>query len=470
VRYDSLYFAFFLATVWLAFALLPWRGWILLAASIAFYAAAGMRDSMLAAVVILSNYGFQFLIARDRRWLYGALLLDFGCLAYFKYRVFLATTVGFDVFTQDIVIPLGISFYIFQLSAFLIDISRGRAQPFHSLARFALFKLYFSQLVAGPITRWRQFGPQVHRLFDGKLYVRSRLVGLGLGLCLLGLVKKVVLADSIGPIVDAIFREGPAGSAAAWLGAWLFTFQIYFDFSGYSDIAIGSAYLFGIRLPRNFATPFLAPSIAQFWQRWHMTLTSYLRDYVFIPLADLRMVSRRYRVPQHFFAMILTMALCGLWHGANFTFVVWGALQGIAIVLATIWSRNFRAPPAVIGWAATFAFCVVTAVFFRSPNLRYAFDYLGTMFGLHGGFPALPDQAAAAWQLPVDSAGGLLIVTGCLALLALHWLEARVTTLRAAMFLWRLDGTCLRAVFAGAALWLLLLPKVQDNPFIYFRF
>jgi D-alanyl-lipoteichoic acid acyltransferase DltB (MBOAT superfamily) len=470
VRYDSLYFAFFLGFVWLAFLVLPWRGWILLAASILFYAAAGVRDSVLAAVVVLSNYGFQFLIERDRRWLYPALLLDFGCLAYFKYRVFLAAAVGFDVFTHDLVIPLGISFYIFQLSAFLIDISRGRAQPFHSLARFALFKLFFSQLVAGPITRWRQLGPQVHRLFDGKLFVRSRFIGLGLGLCLLGLVKKVLLADSIGPIVDAIFRDGPAGSAAAWLGAWLFTFQIYFDFSGYSDIAIGSAYLFGIRLPLNFATPLLAPGIAQFWQRWHMTLTRYLRDYVFVPLADARIASRRYRVAQHFFAMTLTMTLCGLWHGASFTFVLWGALQGIAIMLATMWSRHFRPLPSWIAWAATLVFCVATAVFFRSPSLGYAFDYLGTMFGLHGGYTAVPAQAAAGWQLPSGATSELLIVTGCIALLALHWLEAQVTTLRAAALICRLDGMFLRMFFAGSAIWLLLLPKVQDNPFIYFRF
>lgn len=470
MRYDSLYFAFFLGLVWLAFLLLPWRGWILLAASIVFYAAAGVRDSVLAAIIILSNYGFQFLIERNRRWLYLALLVDFGCLAYFKYRVFLATAVGFDVFTQDIVIPLGISFYIFQLSAFLIDISRGRAQPFRSLARFALFKLFFSQLVAGPITRWRQLGPQVHRLFDGKLLVRSRFIGLGLGLCLLGLIKKVVLADSIASIVDAIFRDGPAGSAAAWLGAWLFTFQVYFDFSGYSDIAIGSAYLFGMRLPRNFATPFLATGITQLWQRWHMTLTRYLRDYVFVPLADARFASRRYRVPRHFFAMVLTMTLCGLWHGANFTFVVWGALQGVAIAVATMWSRYFRPPPALIGWAVTFAFYVTTAPFFRSPSLGYAFDYLATMFSLRGGFPAIPQQLASSWQLPSDAMSELLIVTGCIALLALHWLEAQATNLQAAVVVCRLDGTFLRMLFAGTAIWLLLLPKVQDNPFIYFRF
>jgi len=470
VRYDTLYFAFFLALVWLAFLLLPWRGWILLAASVLFYAVAGLRDSVLAAVIILSNYAFQFPIQRDRRWLYPALLIDFGCLAYFKYRVFLTSAVGFDVFTHDIVIPLGISFYIFQLSAFLIDIAHGKAQPFRSLARFALFKLFFSQLVAGPITRWRQFGPQVHRLFDGKLAIRSSLIGLGLGLCLLGLVKKVLFADSIAPTVDAIFRDGPADSAAAWLGAWLFMFQIYFDFSGYSDIAIGSAYLFGIRLPINFATPLLASSIAQFWQRWHITLASYLRDYVFIPLADTKWTTRRHRIAQHFLAIIATMALCGLWHGANFTFVIWGALQGAAMVFATLWSRRFRPPPAWTGWAATFAFCVMASVFFRSPNVGYAFHYLGTMFSFGDASDASAEQAPHGWHLPSDAITALLITAGCLALLAMHWLEAKLFTRRALVLILRFDGIFLRALFAGAALWLLLLPKAQDNPFIYFRF
>src|SRR5437763_3599865 len=137
--YDTLYFVFFLAAVWVAFTLLPWRGWVLLAASILFYAVAGLRDSVLAALLLLTNYGFQFPILRDRRWLYAALIIDFGCLAYFKYRVFLAAAAGLDIFTGELIIPLGISFYVFQLSAFLIDLARGRAQPFVSLERFALF-------------------------------------------------------------------------------------------------------------------------------------------------------------------------------------------------------------------------------------------------------------------------------------------------------------------------------------------
>ena len=469
MRYDTLYFALFLASVWLAFLVLPWRGWILLAASVLFYAVAGVRDSVLAAIIIVSNYGFQFLVQRDRRWLYVALLIDFGCLAYFKYRVFLTTAVGVDIFTHDIVIPLGISFYIFQLSAFLIDIARGRAQPFVSLPRFALFKLFFSQLVAGPITRWRQFGPQVHRLFDRKPLLRRTAIGLGLGLCLLGLVKKVVFADSLAPFVDDAFREGPAGSAAAWLGAWLVAFQVYFDFSGYSDIAVGTALLFGVRLPINFATPLLAPSIGELWQRWHITLMRYLRDYVFVPLADIRLGPRRFRAYQQFLAIIVTLTLCGLWHGASFNFVIWGTLQGIAVVIAGLWSRHARPLPAWLGWAATLVFFLTSLVFFRSPTLHSAFDYLGTMLSL-GGSATAGESPAPHWQVPPDGMGGLLIATGCLGLLALHWLEQQLLTRRAAVLICRHDGTFLRALFAAAAIWLLLLPKVQGNPFIYFRF
>src|SRR5258707_11244011 len=219
MSYDTLYFALFLAGAWLAFAIVPWRGWVLLAASIIFYSVAGLRDSLLAAFLICFNYGFQFPILKDRRWLWLALIGNFGVLAYFKYRVFLAGTAGFELNAGHLVIPLGLSFYIFQLSAFLIDLSRGKAEPFYSLPRFALFKLFFGQLVAGPIMRWRQFGPQVHRLFDGHVR-RHRLIGLGLGLFLLGLIKKIVFADSIGPLVDDLFSARPANPVSSRYRPW----------------------------------------------------------------------------------------------------------------------------------------------------------------------------------------------------------------------------------------------------------
>ena len=195
------------------------------------------------------------------------------------------------MFSQHLVIPLGISFYIFQLTAFQIDLSRGRAKPFYSLPRFALFKLFFGQLVAGPIMRWRQFGPQIHRLFDGTL-PRRRLLGIALGLCLVGLIKKVVFADALAPFVETIFHKGPASAAAAWLGIFLFSSQVYFDFSGYSDIALGLGYLFGLRLAVNFRQPFTALTPQDFWRRWHITLSFWIRDYIFTPLALLKTYAR----------------------------------------------------------------------------------------------------------------------------------------------------------------------------------
>jgi alginate O-acetyltransferase complex protein AlgI len=453
MSYDTLYFALFLAVTWAAFAVLPWRGYVLLAASIAFYAVAGLRDSLLAAAVILVNYAFQFAIMRDRRWLYAALVLNIGCLAYFKYRVFLTTAAGFDVFTH-LVIPLGISFYIFQLTAFLIDLSRGRAKPFYSLPRFALFKLFFGQLVAGPIMRWRQFGPQIHRLFDGTLPPR-RLIGIALGLCLVGLVKKVVFADSLAPIVETIFHNGPANAAAAWLGIFLFSSQVYFDFSGYSDIALGLGYLFGLRLAVNFRQPFTALTPQDFWRRWHITLSFWIRDYLFTPLARLRR-SRRWAD----FALVVAMALAGLWHGANWTFIVWGVGWALAILLWHMADRQLTRL-GVAQWLLTFGIWLVLLVFFRSSDVGAAFRYIATMFG--GG-------GAGTAPLPNDGWGGALIALGCAGLLALHWSERYLHTRRTVLLMRRFDGLLLRVLIAGLALWLLLLPKVQDNPFIYFRF
>ncbi|PWT89017.1 MAG: MBOAT family protein [Proteobacteria bacterium] len=458
MSYDTLYFAVFLAAVWLAFDLLPGRGWTLLAGSIVFYSVAGLRDGLLATAIIIINFLFQFPIVRDRRWLYLALTINIGCLAYFKYRVFLATSAGLDLFTGKIIIPLGISFYIFQLTAFLIDLARARAQPFSSLARFALFKLFFGQLVAGPIMRWRQFGPQVNALFEEKSAGRRRPIGLGLGLCLLGLGKKIVLADSIAPFVDTIFRQGPADPAAAWLGSWLFSFQIYFDFSGYSDIALGLGFIFGLRLARNFDTPFCATNIQQLWQRWHITLTQYFRDYVFLPLVDLRMGRRRRWQP--FVAIVVTMGLCGLWHGAGWNFVLWGLLHGCALATATAWPRAL-APPVWLGWALTLLFFVITVPFFRADDLTIALRYVGTMLGA---------GASGVATVPSDGLGGAVVAIACGLLLALHRLEAALLTKRSLWLLMRRDGMFLRALLAGACVWLLLLPKAQDTPFIYFRF
>jgi alginate O-acetyltransferase complex protein AlgI len=459
MAFNSLAYALLLtfSVAWMAIG--PWRALMLIVASLIFYAAAGPFDVLVFLGAVILNWLIQVAIPADRRRIVAAVIVNIGLIGYFKYRNMLLGETSASGSYIDIALPLGISFYSFQALAYHIDIVRGRNGPARSFQEFFLFKAFFPQLIAGPIVRPNQTLPQIQRIFDDK-WRRHRLLVFGLGLIVLGLMKKVVLADSLAPVVDDIFHVRPDTAYLAWLGAVLFTFQIYFDFSGYSDIAIGSAYLLGIRLPRNFATPFLAPSIQQLWQRWHITLTLFLRDYLFLPLADMRVVTRRYRVMQHFCAIVLTMTLCGLWHGAGWNFVLWGALQGLAMVFAALWSRYLPSPPALVGWAATITFFVTTLVFFRSPNLGYAFDYLDTMLSFRGGLPAAVDDAAPPWQVAV----------GVLGLFVLHWVEFGLQQPGVLRIMRRTEGPISRGFLSGVALLLILIPATNVNPFIYFRF
>jgi alginate O-acetyltransferase complex protein AlgI len=457
--FNSLAYALLLTccVAWMAIG--PWRAPMLIVASLIFYAAAGPFDMAVFLGAVILNWLVQVAIPADRRRIVAAVVVNIGLIGYFKYRNMLLGDANVTGSFVNTALPLGISFYSFQALAYHIDVVRGRNPPARSFPEFLLFKAFFPQLIAGPIVRPNQTLPQIQRIFDNK-WRRHRLLVFGLGLIVLGLVKKVALADSLAPVVDDIFYARPSSAYFAWLGAVLFMFQIYFDFSGYSDIAIGSAYLLGVRLPRNFATPFLAPNIQQLWQRWHITLTLFLRDYVFLPLADMRIAARRYRVPQHFCAMVLTMALCGLWHGAGWNFVLWGALQGVAMVFAALWSRHLPSPPAPIGWAATIIFFVTTLVFFRSPNLDYAFDYLGTMLSFGGGWPAAVDDAAPPWE----------VAAGVAALFALHWVELQLQETRVLRVMRRVEGPVSRGFLSALALLLILIPVTNVNPFIYFRF
>jgi alginate O-acetyltransferase complex protein AlgI len=459
MAFNSLAYALLLSfsVAWMTIG--PWRALMLIVGSLIFYTAAGSFDMLVFLSAVSLNWLVQVAVPADRRRIVAAVIVNIGLIGYFKYRSMLLGQTSVTGSYIDIALPLGISFYSFQALAYHIDIVRGRNGPARSFREFFLFKAFFPQLIAGPIVRPNQTLPQVQRIFDEK-WRGHRLLVFGLGLIVLGLMKKVVLADSLAPVVDDIFHVRPDSAYLAWLGAVLFTFQIYYDFSGYSDIAIGSAYLLGIRLPRNFATPFLAASIQQLWQRWHITLTLFLRDYLFLPLADARIVSRRYRVMQHFCAIVLTMTLCGLWHGAGWNFVLWGALQGLAMVFAALWSKYLASPPALVGWAATITFFVTTLVFFRSPNLGYAFAYLDTMLSFRGGLPAPVDDAAPAWQVAV----------GVVALFALHWVEFGLQQPGVLRIMRRTEGPISRGFLSGVALLLILIPATNINPFIYFRF
>ena len=277
----------------------------------------------------------------------AAIVLDLAVLGLFKYADFFTGSVaalgGFSIGRLDFVLPLGISFFTFHHIMYLADLRRGRAEA-TSLDRYALYICFFPQAVAGPLARWSEVGRQFGR--DAFAPDWEQRCALGITFIMIGLIEKVAFGDPIGQILDPIYQaaaSAPLHDGSAWL-ALGFGFQIFFDFAGYSDIAIGIGLLFGVQLPFNFNAPFRATSILVFWQRWHMTLSRFLRDYVFMPLADMRIAGTRHTVAQYVAAIMLTMALCGLWHGAGWNFVLWGTMHGVAIVFALGWRRVLPSP------------------------------------------------------------------------------------------------------------------------------
>lgn len=373
------------------------------------------------------NYWLGQLIVRKqiysgvsgRSWLVVGVVLNLALLAYFKYTVFLAgnifDAVGVDFSLPPIVLPLAISFFTFQQIAYLADAYSGQARSYNFL-HYALFVTFFPQLIAGPIVHHREMMPQFER---GSLSPRARNLAVGGTIFAIGLFKKVVLADGVAAFASPVFAAAQQGAdltlLEAWGGALAYTFQLYFDFSGYSDMAIGSARLFGIRLPLNFFSPYKAASIIEFWRRWHITLSRFLRDYLYIPLGgNRRGRGRRYG------NLMITMALGGLWHGAGWTFVLWGLLHGTYLVVNHLWHwlsrrfglEGFRSTSfwRAVAWAMTFVAIVVGWVFFRAESLDAALVMLRGMAGLNGiALPnALvarlgPDAAALLNALGVDT-------------------------------------------------------------------
>jgi len=317
---------------------------------------------------------------------------NLGAIGWFKYAGFFAAIIpGLDgnfTFTH-IILPLGISFFTFQQIAFLVDCNRGVAKP-HSLPEYALFVTFFPQLIAGPIVHHGDMLPQF-RALDG---FRLKAVGLAMGfeIFLIGLFKKVVLADGLAVHVQPVFSAAAAGDpltmVEAWGGALAFTFQLYFDFSGYSDMAMGLAAMFGLRLPINFNSPYKATSIIDFWRRWHMTLSAFLRDYLYIPLGG-----NRHGPARRYTNIAVTMVLGGLWHGAAWTFVFWGAMHGVLLIVNHLWRAVGLRLPGPVGWVLTFLAVCVGWVFFRAPSIDAAWAMVWTMFGGQGFASSGPMEA-----------------------------------------------------------------------------
>ena len=392
------------------------RAAILVVASIAFYASWNWHFLVLLLGSIGVNYAIG--VTLQRAMLAGRLrranlltafgiVLDLGILVVFKYAHFtidnLNALAGMDMVIARIILPLGISFFTFEQIGFLIDLRRGA--PYRlDLLSYAVFVSFFPRLVAGPILRYNEIVPQLEREL-GSMSSRAEDLAFGLSMFAIGLAKKAFLADGIAPYVGPSFDAAASGQPldffAAWSGALAYTCQLYFDFSGYSDMAIGAARCFGIRFPENFNSPYKSVSIIEFWRRWHMTLSRFLRDYLYISLGG-----NRHGPARRYVNLLLTMLLGGFWHGANWTFLVWGALHGFYLIVNHAWAAatgRVRALTAfhaaflgrAFGFVLTFLAVVIAWVFFRAPNFGAGFAMLGAMAGRDGA--ELP--AAFIWQL-----------------------------------------------------------------------
>ncbi len=446
------------AVVWLALA------------SLAFYAFGNWQFVPLLVASIAFNYAIGYLLierklqpAARRAALITGVGGDLLILGIFKYGGFFAANLN-SLFgtslTVAILLPVGISFYTFTQIAFLVDAYRGNVARY-ALPHYALFVTYFPHLIAGPILHHRDMIPQ----FERKEIRRpdAHLILCGTIIFAIGLFKKTCLADGIQPLVALAFgATAPLSFDRAWIGALAYTYQLYFDFSGYSDMAIGISLMFGVFLPLNFASPYKANSIIDFWRRWHMTLSKFLRDYLYIPLGG----NRRGRVLRYVNLMI-TMLLGGLWHGAAWTFVAWGALHGIYLCINHAWNHFVPPPPRFalaakfVGGALTFLAVVVAWVFFRADSFASALTVLSGM--------ANP----ATVIFGRDEVTNILFIA---VYAAIVWLAPNTQTLmrydheRRTVGAGEIERRSLPLYAAAAALAFGILGIQQHSEFIYFRF
>lgn len=346
----------------------------------------------------IQHYHQPSFALRRKRLLIAGIAANLIALGYYKYAGFLGDSLNFVINTRlsipDVVLPLAISFFTFQQIAYLVDVYRGEAREYRAI-HYALFVTFFPQLIAGPIVHHREMLPQFSDL-SKQDHLANFVVGSTI--FFIGLFKKAVLADGVAkyanPAFDAALNGGDLSLLTAWGGVLSYTLQLYFDFSGYSDMAIGSARLFGIKLPLNFHSPYKALSISEFWRRWHMTLSRFLRDYLYITLGGNR------RGPIRRYAnLFITMLLGGLWHGAGWNFVIWGGLHGTYLMVNHAWAgfafeerlrhALARSIYRAIAWGLTFGAVVLGWVFFRAQDFHSAMVLLEAMIGMNG--VALPN-------------------------------------------------------------------------------
>ena len=401
--------------------------------------------------------------AKARKWVAIGVTGDLLLLGYFKYFNF-----GVDSFNAlivsmggqpwdawSVILPIGISFYIFHCISYLVDIYRGDAELLPKFRDFAAFVALFPQLVAGPVLRYKdiayQFAQRTHtwaKFNEGVMYFCA------------GFCKKVLIADTLAPLADMMFAKSDPTFFEAWLGVLAYAAQLFFDFCGYSQMAIGLGLMIGFRFIENFDHPYISRSITEFWRRWHISLSTWLRDYLYIPLGG----NRKGKV-RTYINLLLTMVLGGLWHGANWTFVIWGTLHGAVLALErAIGSKGKDTPyPVLLAWPITFFIVMIGWTFFRAPDVGVAMDMLSGMFGQQGY--AITD--AMAWQI-TPLMLGTLVIAYLLCFISPHYVRMKShyeAGWAVAMPVWQQMGMLILFITAVAK-----LIAQSHSPFLYFQF
>jgi D-alanyl-lipoteichoic acid acyltransferase DltB (MBOAT superfamily) len=473
VVFNSLLFGLFFAVVFLLDRLTNrWtlRKFYLLIASFLFYAAWCPPYIVLLLIPTVADwYAAKFIASTPkpgprRAILIASLTLNLGLLGFFKYAGFiwesatgLARAAGFEVPVQrfDILLPVGISFYTFATMSYTIDVYRREIVPARSFLDYSLFVAFFPHLVAGPILRAGNFLPQC----ETERRADRDQIGWGLALLTLGLFGKMVLADGVlAPVVDRVYAaQVPVGCAEAWIGTFAFAGQIFFDFAGYSSCAIGSALMLGWQLPDNFRFPFSSLGFAEFWRRWHISLSTWLRDYLYVALKGNRRGTLR-----TYSNLMTTMLLGGLWHGASWKFVVWGGLQGGLLVLERAAKSAFRIDRLMESragrltlWVSTFLLCTLTWPFFRANDMASACAIVGSMLS--------PVRAGVLDMSTLRVASAMAVVVG---MFLLHgYMRNRTTESMWARLSWPV-----RTVILTVLIVTLFLAPGDSRAFIYFQF
>lgn len=460
------------------------RNSVLLVTSLTFYAWGEAHYIFLLLISIAANYLFGLAIATSskpsfekkresdsqsrkddffpqRKFLIitSALIFNLILLAYFKYSNFLIENLNhifsWHITNQKIHLPIGISFFTFHAISYLIDIYRGKCKAQKNIFDLALYISFFPQLVAGPIVRYNFVEKYLTKRCNNPL-----TIAYGIRRFIIGLGKKIIIANPLGEVADVIFSSplSEINAGIAWFGLICYSLQIYFDFSGYSDMAIGLARIFGFKFPENFNYPYISRSIKDFWRRWHISLSSWFRDYVYIPLGG-----NRVSIARQYFNLILVFFLCGLWHGASWNFIIWGMFHGSFLVIERIFQNNgYTKQLRIIPHIYTIFVVMIAWVFFRSPDLQHSLGFLNIMFS-NNQIASIPNEIGRL----INS--NTVLTSLVLALIGVSPLVKNIAIKlirKNKLFLWVSDLSLILILIIV----LIRLSASTYNPFIYFQF